>query len=280
MRTLNVRSVTGGRGHCTAFTLVELLVVIGVIAVLVAMLLPALNKARFSAMDIACKSNMRQIGMGLQMYQNKYGQLMRSETNPVSPDYSANTHHALASIGGSPEWVRLGTIFSGGVFDAAACRVFFCPIYDQSPAAPPPPYAPYFYYRKEWVLTQIQNVQVSYSLRDFTQPSQLQSLRAYYVRGTPPAHTLVLSTTGLRQRRTIVSDLCEFSANTHGGAYEKHRYFAHNAKHGYNLLFTDGSVDHIPLSDILRVFGPEVTPLTNIAGREHFANMDYLFGSR
>ncbi len=57
----------------SGFTLVELMVVIGIIAVLIALLLPAIRRARDSALTVTCLSQLRQVGLAIHQYANSNG---------------------------------------------------------------------------------------------------------------------------------------------------------------------------------------------------------------
>ncbi len=81
------------RQRIRAFTLVELLVVIGIISILIAMLLPALNAARAAAQATACASNMRQIALAARMYANENGGRV-----PYAIDFDSNPYRTFFSL--------------------------------------------------------------------------------------------------------------------------------------------------------------------------------------
>ncbi len=116
------------------FTLVELLVVTAIIAILAALLLPALSAAKADSKRIACVSNLRQIGLALRSYSIDYGGLIPygpkapPAVNPVDFYTSTGAPTSLISLqSGAP--VGLGLMLAGAL--ASQPKVLFCPGSDQ-----------------------------------------------------------------------------------------------------------------------------------------------------
>jgi prepilin-type N-terminal cleavage/methylation domain-containing protein/prepilin-type processing-associated H-X9-DG protein len=93
--------------RASAFTLVELLVVIGIIAVLIAILLPVLSKARKAAITVNCASNMRQAGIALTLYQHDNKGFLPLPLTYVAPSTLVWPYAVGRYIGGIRPYERI-----------------------------------------------------------------------------------------------------------------------------------------------------------------------------
>jgi prepilin-type N-terminal cleavage/methylation domain-containing protein len=117
-----------------AFTLVELLVVIGIIAILIGILLPTLSRARESAKRTACLSNVRELGNAFRLYAaaNKdvipigcVGVIGPPSANEMQFSYVVNWNPLSGGTGTVPKTLQMGCLASAGL--AKSPKTYYCP---------------------------------------------------------------------------------------------------------------------------------------------------------
>jgi prepilin-type N-terminal cleavage/methylation domain-containing protein len=106
--------------YSTGFTLVELLVVVGIIAILIAIVVPAVGQAREAARRTSCVSNLRQLHQSLVLFAaaNKGGA-------PIGHRSKSKQFNSMVYSATSSKWVLFGWLWRGGMLPEP--RVLFCP---------------------------------------------------------------------------------------------------------------------------------------------------------
>jgi type II secretory pathway pseudopilin PulG len=116
----------GCRSGRAGFTVIELIVCMGVVAVLCGILLPSLRATRQAAQRVSCASNMRQIGVGLSMYANNNNDRICRSVNaeggmPLRQELMAVRMRIGLQGAGPDGWDGLGLLVSGGYLDRCDC---------------------------------------------------------------------------------------------------------------------------------------------------------------
>jgi len=126
-----------GRSRSNAFTLIDVLVSIAVISLLIGLMLPSISMVRESARKVICSSNMRQIGLGMNLYAEDNKDMLPSSVfldDDGGRTARAMYPHLMDTIRTDPaeyedrgwgQWDGLGLLFYKGYISAAA--VYYCP---------------------------------------------------------------------------------------------------------------------------------------------------------
>jgi len=103
------------------FTLIELLVVIAVIAVLIGLLVPAVQRVRELANTVTCRNNLKQIGLAVHNYVTIYDYLPSEGGAPTGPGASASVFYNLLP------YLEQTAVYNSAAGQSAVIKVFLCP---------------------------------------------------------------------------------------------------------------------------------------------------------